>query len=223
MRDARQVVEAGRRAIAALDQRIRNHPFLTALEEGRIPREGLALFAGQQRNIIESDLRSVAVIIGRTPSLASRDFLMGMLQGERAALAALEPFGKAIGGAGEAPAAEPLPGAFAYSAYVTWLALFGTPAEFAGAFLVNLEAWGSNCGRMSRALQGRYGLPKDAVAFFDLFASAPPGFEEQGLAVVAEGLAQGVPAGLIHRAARLLQGYELLYWDTMGQATLGSS
>jgi len=221
MSDARQVIEAGRREIAALEHRIRNHPFLTALEEGRIPRERLALFASQQGHIIESDLRSVAVIVGRTPSLASRDFLMGMLQGERAALAALEPFGRAIGCAGEATAAEPLPGAFAYSAFVTWLALFGSPAEFVGALLVNLEAWGANCGRMSRALQGRYGLPKEAVAFFDLFASAPPGFEEQGLAVVAEGLAQGVPAGAIHRAARLLQGYELLFWDTLHQASAG--
>src|SRR5512136_1120988 len=89
MSDGRQVIEAGRREIAALEQRIRNHPFLAALEAGRIPRQGLALFAAQQRHIIESDLRSVAVIVGRTPSLASRDFLMGMLQGERAALAAL--------------------------------------------------------------------------------------------------------------------------------------
>ncbi len=221
MDDARQVIDAGRREIAALEQRIRNHPFLAALEEARVPRERLALFAGQQRHIIESDLRSVAVIVGRTPSLASRDFLMGMLQGERAALAALEPLGKALGGTGEVRVVEPLPGAFAYSAYVTWLALFGTPAEFAGAFLVNLEAWGANCGRMSRALQERYGLPREAVAFFDLFASTPSGFEEQGLGVVAEGLAQGVAAGAIHRAARLLQGYELLFWDTLHQVSAG--
>jgi hypothetical protein len=221
MQDARQVIEAGRCEIAALEQRIRQHPFLAALEAGRVPRERLAIFAGQQRHIIESDLRSVAVIVGRTPSLSSRDFLMGMLQGERAALAALGPFASAIGCPAGGPAAEPLPGAFAYSAFVAWLALFGSPAEFVGAFLVNLEAWGKSCGRMSRALQERYGLSKEAVAFFDLFAATPPGFETQGLAVVAEGLAQGVPAGAIHRSARLLQGYELLFWDTLHQASGG--
>jgi pyrroloquinoline quinone (PQQ) biosynthesis protein C len=218
MQDARQVVEAGRREIAALEQRIRHHPFLAALDAGRIPREHLAIFAGQQRHIIESDLRSVAVIVSRTPSRPSRDFLMGMLSGERAALAALDPFLSALGCSEAAMAAEPLPGAFAYSAFVAWLAQFGSPAEFVGAFLVNLDAWGANCGRMSRALQDRYGLSREAVAFFDLFASSPPSFEVQGLAVVAEGLAQGVSAGAIHRSARLLQGYELLFWDTLHQA-----
>lgn len=115
----------------------------------------------------------------------------------------------------------PLPGAFAYSAYVTWLALFGSPAEFAGAFLVNLEAWGENCGRMSRALREGYGLTREQVAFFDLFADPPSDFEARGLAVVAEGLGQGVAPGLIHRAARLLQGYELLCWDTLQTASEG--
>jgi len=59
------------------------------------------------------------------------------------------------------------------------------------------------------------------VAFFDLFASAPPGFEEQGLSVVEEGLAQGADPVRIRRAARLLQGFELLYWDTMWEAAKG--
>jgi hypothetical protein len=36
---------------------------------------------------------------------------------------------------------------------------------------------------------------------------------------VEEGLAQGVDPVCIHRAARLLQGYELFYWDTILQAT----
>jgi len=139
-----------------------------------------------------------------------------MLQGERAAMEALGPFGHALGlSTAKMHATEPLPGAFAYSAYVTWLATYGTAAEFVGAFLVNLEAWGKNCGRISRALQAGYGLSGQDVAFFDLFAGAPPGFEEQGMAVVEEGLSQGADPVRIRRAARLLQGFELLFWDTM--------
>ncbi len=214
---ARELVQEVRRGIAPVEERIRQHPYLQALEGRRVARGTLAIFAGQQRHIIESDLRSVALIVARSASQATRDFFLGMLQGERAALEALAAFGKAVGASGGDPAAEPLPGAFAYSAYVAWLALYASPAEFAGAFLVNLEAWGANCGRMSRALQDRYGLTKQDVAFFDLFATPPPGFEERGLAVVDEGLAGGVDPKRIRRAARLLQGYELLYWDTMLQ------
>ena len=217
---AQEVIEEGRRRIAPLEDRIRQHPYLQALEARRVDRGKLAIFAGQQRHIIESDLRSVALTVTRADSQAARDFLMGMLQGERAALEALEAFGVAVGLSGEKlRATEPLPGAFAYSAYVAWLALYGSTAEFAGAFLVNLEAWGANCGRMSRALRDGYGLTGADVAFFDLFATTPPGFEERGIAVVEEGLAQGIDPGRIHRAARLLQGYELMYWDTMREAT----
>jgi len=219
---ARDLIQEARRDIAPVDARIRQHPYLGALEARKVDRGKLAIFAGQQRHIIESDLRSVALIVARLASQATRDFFLGMLQGERAALEALEAFGRAVGLPGEKlAAADPLPGAFAYSAYVAWLALYGTAAEFAGAFLVNLEAWGANCGRMSRALRDGYGLSKHDVAFFDLFATPPPGFEDQALAVVDEGLAGGADPAGIRRAARLLQGYELLYWDTMAQATQG--
>ncbi len=219
---ARQLLDEARKAIASTEERIRCHPYLDALEAGRVEKEKLALFAGQQAHIIESDLRSVALIISRSETQGARDFLSGMLQGESAALTALLAFGQALGLPPEQMrAAEPLPGAFAYSAYVNWLATHGSAAEFAGAFLVNLEAWGGNCGRISRALQAVYGFSAKDVAFFDLFASAPPGFEEQGLAVVAEGLGQGVDPVRIRRAARLLQGYELLYWDTIWEAARG--
>jgi pyrroloquinoline quinone (PQQ) biosynthesis protein C len=216
---ARELIEEARRGIAAVEARIRQHPYLGALEARKMDRGKLATFAGQQWHIIESDLRSVALIVARSASQATRDFFMGMLQGERAALDALAAFGKAVGlPGGDLAAAEPLPGAFAYSAYVAWLAQYGSAAEFAGAFLVNLEAWGANCGRMSRALQDHYGLTKPDVAFFDLFATPPPAFEDRGLAVVDEGLAGGVDPARIRRAARMLQGFELLYWDSMLQA-----
>ena len=215
---AREVIQEGRQKIASLEMRIREHPYIQALENRRVPRDKLAIFAGQQRHIIESDLRSVSLIVARAGSQETRDFFLGMLQGERAALEALGAFGRAVGLPDDrARAAEPLPGAFAYSAYVAWLALYGSMAEFAGAFLVNLQAWGANCGRMSRALRDLYGLTGADVAFFDLFALTPPGFEERGITVVEEGLAQGVDPGRIHRAARMLQGYELLYWDTILQ------
>lgn len=199
-----------------VEAKILGHPFLGALERGEVPRAGLQEFARQQYHIIASDFRSVALAVARSPAGAAQDFFRHGLQVEEAAFEALKAFGSALGlPEEELRAADPLPGAFGYSAYVTWLACYGSAAEFAAAFLVNLPAWGANCGRVSRALTSRYGLGKEAVAFFDLFAAPAPGFEEVATAVIAEGLAQGVEPGLIRRAAHLLQGYELLYWDTL--------
>lgn len=220
MQDARTIVEQARRETHEVEARLKAHPYLAALGGKRIPRERLGVFVGQQCHIIESDLRSVALAAARAGSLQTREFLLGMLQGERAAYEALGALARGVGMTPEAAAAmEPLPGAFAYSAYVAWLATYASEAEFAGAFLINLPAWGANCAAMSRVLKANYGLAPAHVAFFDLFATPSEAFEHGALAVVAEGLGRGVDAGRIRRAARLLQGYELLYWDTLYQAS----
>ncbi len=222
MEAARTIVDQARRETAAIAERLKAHPYLEALQGRRIAKERLRVFAGQQYHIIESDLRSAALAAARAASPGAREFLLGMLQGERAAADALRALARGLGMAAEAAAsAEPLPGAFAYSAYVAWLATYASEAEFAGAFLINLPAWGANCAAMSRLLKTHYGLTEPHVAFFDLFAAPSQAFEEGALAVIAEGLERGVEARLVQRAARLLQGYELLYWDTIHHASTG--
>jgi hypothetical protein len=116
----------------------------------------------------------------------------------------------------ELSASEPIPAALAYSAFVAWLALYGSDAELTAAFAVNLPAWGANCGRISAALKAQYRLGDEAVSFFDLFANLPPS-DDTALAVIQGGLDRGITPALIERAARLLQGYELMYWDTMAE------
>jgi hypothetical protein len=130
-----------------------------------------------------------------------------MADGESEALRLLEQFADGVG-VGEH---EPLVGCQAYPAYVGWLALKGSPADMALAFFANLESWDRSCARMRDALEPRYG--DEAVAFFHYFAETPPNFEERAREVVATG-----DAGPARRAARLLQAYELLYWDTLADA-----
>jgi pyrroloquinoline quinone (PQQ) biosynthesis protein C len=217
-------VEAVRQDLQPLNARILGHPYLQALEAGRIERERLRLFAAQQSYIIESDLRSVALMVARASSEGNRAFFLELLEGERAALKALDLFRAAVVAApGPAVSDEPLPGAFAYCAFVAWLSLYASEAEFAGALLINLPVWGANCGRMAETLRAKYGLSEADVAFFTLFATAPPDFEERAAAVIAEGLAHGVDQAKIRRAASLLQGYELLFWDTLAQASISTT
>ena len=218
MTDARQLVQQIRRQLKALDERIVRHPYLEALELGRVEREKLKVFAEQQYHIVGSDLRSVAILFARHGDLPSRSYLLNLLQGENAAAEALKEFALALGmREEELKASEPLPQAYGYCAFVAWLALYGSDAELAAGFLVNFAAWGANCGRMSRALKERYGLAPAAIQFFDLFANLPSG-DQPALAVIQGGLDRGVAPALIHRAARLLQGYELMYWDAMAEA-----
>lgn len=214
-------VERVRHELQPLNEKILNHPYLQALNAERIERERLRIFAVQQSYIIGSDLRSVAQMVARASSARSQEFFLELLEGERAALKALELFNAGVAAAPGTPVSDdPLPGAFAYCAFVAWLSLYASEAEFAGVLLINLPVWGTNCGRMADALRSRYGFSEAEVSFFTLFSEAPTGFEERAATVIAEGSAYGVPAGKIRRAAALLQAYELLFWDTMAQAAM---
>ncbi|MBW8005276.1 MAG: hypothetical protein FVQ06_05755 [candidate division NC10 bacterium] len=222
MADAAHLVEETRKTLQAVETRIRRHPYLDALEAGQVSEDDLRRFAGQQHHIITSDLRAMALVIAKADTAETREFFWGGIQAERMALEALQAFATALAmPVTELKAAEPIPGTFAYSAFVAWLALFGSCAEFAAAFLVNLEAWGGNCARMRQALKGRYQMQDENVVFFELFSSTPPDFQDRALGVIQEGLERGVEPQQIRRAARLLQGYELLYWDTLYQAVTG--
>jgi len=218
--DARELIAETRAQLKAVEDKLFAHPYLSAVEEGRINREKLRLFAGEQYYIINSDLRSVAMLVSRKGHGPNREFFLAALQGEAAARDALLAFAKALEmGEDDLRAYEPMPSCQAYPAYVAWLAAYGSAADFAAAFLVNLPAWGSSCARMSAALKGKYGLSSGAVAFFDLFAQPAPEFEADSLRVIQDGLDHGVDLRGVARAARLIQAYELMYWDTLYEAS----
>ena len=209
---AETLIEEIRADLSPVRDQLLGHAYVAAVEEGLIELEQLRPFACEQHAIISSDLRSVAHLVSRFGG----DFFLDVLAGEHAALQALGTFETALGlDASDLEAYEPLPGAHAYTAYMSWLAAYASDAEVAAAYLVNFPAWGENCARLSRALTGRYGLTPDQVRFFDLFAEPDGDFEQRALAVIAAGLEREVPERRMRRAARLLQGYELLYWDAL--------
>ncbi len=220
MSPADKLVDEIRRDLREVEVLIAGHPYLQALEQGRIAREKLRIVAGEQYHIVGSDMRSFALLVSRYGDSPSGRFFLDMVQGEQSALAALSSFATAIGMTeDDLQAYEPTPGAQAYPSYVAWLALHASDAEVAGAFVVNLAAWGANCAVASRALQSRYGLSREQVEFFELFAAPSPEFEKAALDLVEVGLARGVEPRLIGRAGRMLQGYELLFWDTVHSAS----
>jgi thiaminase len=220
MVNAEALLDEIREELQPVNEQLLRHPYVQAVEDGKIGREKLRLFAGEQYAIIASDLRSVAYLVSRFGGSPSRDFFLGILQGERAAWEALLTFAHALGlSETQLTEHEPLPGAHAYTCYMAWLALYASDAEIAAAYLVNFPAWGQNCGRLSRVLKERFGLGEKETAFFDLFASPPATFEADSLSVIQRGLDHGAEPRLIRRAARLLQAYELMYWDTLYAAS----
>jgi hypothetical protein len=217
--EADALLEEIRRELATTDGENR---FVDLVAEGRAPREGLGDLACEELLIVPSDKRSFAVLAARFPAPPSGDFFLGLSQGEGIALTHLGAFAAALGLDPPVIAAyEPRAGCQAYPAYVAWLALNGSRSQAAMAVLANLDAWGSYCARMADALRRHYGLGDEAVAFFDFFATAPPGFLELGLSVVRSGLDAGEAPEACRRPARLLQSYEALFWNTLAEGISG--
>lgn len=215
---AAELLADTRSRLADVEQAIRSHRFLDAAAEQGVTEERLRAMAGEQWTIIASDRRAFAVLASRFPAPVAGDFFLSMAEGEGRALSLLRSYASWLGLDEVAlDAYEPRAGCQAYTAYVSSLALNGSRADVALAFAANLAAWGENCGRLARALRERYGAPEEAVAFFDFFANPPQGFEDETLAVVEEGLAAGESPARAQCAARLLQAYELMFWDTLAE------
>src|SRR5439155_4842969 len=136
--DALKLIAEIREQLQPVEERLKAHPYLTALEQGDVPPQELRLIAGEQYHIINSDLRSIALLLHRHAHLPSRDYLLTFLQAELAARAALLAFASRACDMSEDDlrAYEPVPSCQAYPAYVAWLAAYGSDGEFAAAFLV---------------------------------------------------------------------------------------
>ena len=97
MVDAKALLNEIGKELQPVTEQLLRHPYVEALEERKIGRENLRLFAGEQYAIIGSDLRSAAHLVGRFGSAPSRDFFLGILQGERAAWDALLTLAHGLG------------------------------------------------------------------------------------------------------------------------------
>ena len=206
--------------LEATETKLRTHPYVAAVQRGDIPRDKLRHIVAEEYHIVTSDLRSIGQLLSRFGHTASGPFFAGAYQGEQAALAALKKLAATLG-MSEADLLdyEPMAGAHAYTAYMAWLAHYGEDAQVAAAFAVNFPAWGANCGKLSAALQDKYGLSAEDVTFFSNFAKPIPGFQEAAAAIVDAGLERGVAERDIKRAVRLLQAYELMFWDALYAAS----
>ncbi|HYY79239.1 MAG TPA: transcriptional regulator [Actinomycetes bacterium] len=186
--------------------------------EGRLPRERLAALAGEEYRIIASDRRSFLVLAARFPEPPAVDFFTGLAQGESLALPMLLTFAAALGQSEkDLRAYEPKAGCQAYAAHVAWLALNGGQGDVALALVANFAAWGSYCAAVAEGLRRQYGLDDDACGFFDFFATPVPEVEQQALAVAEASLEGGQPPESARRQARLVQAYELMFWNTLAE------
>jgi pyrroloquinoline quinone (PQQ) biosynthesis protein C len=211
---ARALITQIRADLAAVEEEIRHTPFLSAVEAGTASLEQIAAVAAEEYSIIRSDMQSFASMAQRWDTPTGSHFFSDLAAGEALALPLLLAFGAHVGLDEQALAAyEPRPKAQTYPSRVAWIAANADRASAAASFLVNFGVFGENMARVRDALISVYGFAPEAIEFFTFFAEPIPGFEEDALEVIAAGLLEGACPRDVRRSARLLQAYELDFWQ----------
>lgn len=199
-----------RSGLAPLNEKIINHPYIVDAEKGLLPPNKIRAFAANQYYIVSFDTRSLAVMLSRSRNLEELRFFEKMVKGDLEGLSHLLKMTEALGFTSpELEVYAPIPEAVAYTHYLSTLAQFASPGVQAVALVANLPVWGSNCGRLSKALRERYQI--NETSFLDLFSAPTEGMEADALQIVDCYLPE--EEKLARRAARFIQAYELMFWD----------
>jgi len=216
---ARKLVRQIRSDLAGVEDQIRHVPFLDEVEAGSASREEIAAVAAEQYSIIRSDWSSFSQMTARFDDPQSREFFGGIASGEATALQLLLRFAASVGlDERDLAAYEPRPKGQTYPSRVAWIAANADRSAAGASFLVNFAVFGENMGRLRDALVNVYGFSAEEVEFFSFFAEPIPGFEENAIEVIAAGLRRGACPTEARRSARLLQAYELDFWQAVGEA-----
>jgi thiaminase len=189
------------------------------IEAGTATLPVIAALAAEEHHIVGSDWRSFLALAAKADESNARGFCTALAGGESLVLPMLPPLAAAAGMDGDAfHAYEPQAGCQAYPAYIAWLVCNGEVTDVLLAILANFEAWGGYCARIAAALRAQYGFADEACAFFDFFATPVPELERQAIAAVQASLDAGWHPRRAWRYGRLLQSYELMFWNTLADA-----
>lgn len=186
------------------------------IADGTAPLEVIGALAAEEHRIVRSDWRSFLTLAARAPEPAGREFFTALAQGEGLAMPTLGALAEACGmDAAAVRDYQTRPGCQSYPAFLAWLALNAEPASAALTILANFAAWGGYCATIATALREHYGFTDEACGFFDFFATPVPELSQQAVAAVQAGLDAGLNLDDAFDNGRLLQAYELQFWNTL--------
>lgn len=210
---ARRLVAQIRADLAGVENQIRSAPFIAAVEAGSASLAQITAVVAEEYSIVRSDIISFTQMANHWDSPAST-FFGDLATGEQLALPLVLAFAANVGlDEHDLAAYEPRPRSQTYPSRVAWIALDADRASAAASFLVNFAVFGENMGRIRDALIRVYGFTPEQIEFFTFFAEPIVGFEDDAIEVIATGLIEGACPVDVRRSARLLQAYELDFWQ----------
>ncbi len=210
--DGRHILRNIRDDLRDINDEITSHRLLQDAESGKLPRRAFGIFIEQQKYIIPHDAKSLALMATRSREHDEASYFLRLSEGDLESLRLLGRFEESLGSSGTGAI---IPHAVSYTHYLAWLALYGSPGLQTLALVVNLPIWSSNCARLSWALKEVYDVRE--TGFLDYFSEIPGWVEEEACRIMERYEDDVEEHGL--EVARLIQAYELSFWDGIMEAT----
>jgi thiaminase len=199
-----------RSSLEPLNRKILGHPYISDAEKGTLSLGQIRAFVANQYYIVRGDAKSLALMLSRATIPDELRFFEKLAKSDLEALQHLLRMAGAFGFSSKSlEIYSPIAGAVAYTHYLTTLAQFASAGAQAIALTVNLPIWGANCRRLSKALREKFKL--EETAFLDLSSRPTERIEAEALEILARYLPAAKKSA--KQAARLLQAYELMFWD----------
>jgi pyrroloquinoline-quinone synthase len=142
-----------------LRQRLLFHPLWTAIEQGRLSRETLHVFALQDWWLAREAYRLDALAVAAMPDLDLQDLLLAKLVPKIGDYRLLLSFGEALSlSRADFDAVEPLAGCMALTTFFYWMLAYGSVPEKIAAVSASEEIFIQICARVGPALMNQYGM-----------------------------------------------------------------
>ena len=215
---ARELLQHVRTELAPDEEHNRLVPAIAA---GTAPLKAIGALATEELAIVPSDRRSFLTLAAAASEPATASFFADLGKGENIVLDLLPAMADASGfDADTRSSYRRLAGCQAYPSYLAWLSLNADPAAALLAVTANFAAWGTYCATLAGALRSSYGFTDAACGFVDFFATPVPELEDLAVLAIQQALDAGksLDAGLEY--GRLLQDYELMFWNTLADSFL---
>ena len=223
MKSAKEILASLRKEPFSVetDEKLANHRVVQEAKAGTLPLKVVETFLCEQYHIVAADTRSMERMVSRSEGNdVIRDYFEFFYEGEKVARGKLLAMAKSMKlSESDLENYEPQANAQGYPSYLCRLAHYGEAPQIAAAVAVNFPAFGKMCLGLEDALKKNYNMKEEDVDFLRFFGA---GDLDDGAMKVIEAYRTDEKGKLneieykdIRRAVRLLQAYEVMFWDSV--------
>lgn len=223
MKSAKEILASLRREPFSLetDEKLGNHRVVLEARAGTLPLKVVETFLCEQYHIVAADTRSMEHLVSRFEGNdVIREYFKYFYEGEKLAHGKLLAMAQTMGlSDSNLENYEPQANAQGYPSYLCRLAHYGEAPQIAAAVAVNFPAFGQMCLALEDALKKNYKMQEEDLDFLRFFGAG--NLDEGAMKVIEayhandKGKLNEIEYKDIRSAVRLLQAYEVMFWDSV--------